>query len=111
MSPSRPLHCGRRQEVAHCDGTARQCHRLDPLAAPRDREARVASLLGLRLAADLDAVVAQVDDPVLGDAGRRVDGPLGKPVLLEGAVRYLGNMQRRSRMLSVVVLDGFWIYG
>ena len=58
---------------------------------------------GIRPPQHLDAIVAEIDDPVLGDSGGRVDRPLGETVLGRRSVGNLDHQDRSRGVLQVVV--------
>jgi len=74
---------GRRQEVVDGDAHRGQRGELDSLATAGHHDATVATLLDGGITADLDALVTQVDDPVLRNARRRVDRRFGQSVPLQ----------------------------
>src|SRR2546427_13095000 len=72
------------EEVVGRDLNIGESYQREPLAMTQDRLFSVAARLGLRVAQDLDAVRAEVHDPVLGDACRSVERAFGETVLREG---------------------------
>jgi len=75
----------------------------DRLSTARDGDATVAALPCIRLSTYLDAIVAQIHDPILRYPCGGGDGGLGQAILLERAVGDLDDRERARRTGAFVV--------
>jgi hypothetical protein len=87
--------------LVHPDAHVRERERLDRLAAPERGDPGVGA--AGRLAVLLDDSIRQVHDPVLGDAGARVELGLFLPVELQGRVGHLDDQECPARVRVHVV--------
>src|SRR5205807_462901 len=90
--------------VETADGGTRQLG-VEALTAYRGRDRPVAREPAVRVPEDLDAVVAQVDDPVLRNTRRSIDRRFREAIRGERRLRNLDDQQRGPRVRTVVVLD------
>src|SRR5262245_65887887 len=91
------------QQIVDRHARAGRARHSDLLARERDRPPAIPEVEprlghGTWLAVHLELTMHQVDDPVLGYAGRRAQARLRVAVEAQRSLRYFDHQQRRSRM-------------